>query len=411
MSPKTPDPLAPQSTEPMLIDDSDRYSRLRLISWWNQEKLRKAKVFVVGAGALGNEVLKNLALLGVGQVYVIDLDEIEDSNLTRSVLFRARDRGKSKAFAAAEALRDINPDTHATPIHGNVITDIGLGLFRDVDVVIGCLDNREARLWVNRCCWKVGRPWVDGGIQEINGVLKVFQPPDGACYECAMTENDYRLINLRYSCPLLKREDMLAGKVPTAPTIASMIGGLQTQEALKLIHGMPVNSGQALIFNGIANTFYNTVFQRKDDCLSHDTYPQPVELALSHESTAEELFAEARKHFSDPAASSGRGAPPTEFSLHLDRDLVLSVHCESCKNSRRIFRPQQAVGAKEAICRECGGTARPEMTHAIESGSEHASQRLCDLGIPRYDIVRVSDSAEAEQFFLLAGDRNAVMHP
>src|SRR6187401_3001683 len=107
----------------LLIDDADRYGRLRLISWWRQEKLTAAKVLVVGAGALGNEVLKNLALLGVGQVYVIDLDEIEDSNLTRSVLFRARDRGKSKAFAAAEALRDINPDTNVTPIHGNVITD------------------------------------------------------------------------------------------------------------------------------------------------------------------------------------------------------------------------------------------------------------------------------------------------
>ena len=394
MSPKTPDPLA----QPLIIDDNDRYSRLRLISWWDQEKLRKAKVFVVGAGALGNEVLKNLVLLGVGQVYVIDLDEIEDSNLTRSVLFRARDRGKSKAIAAAEALKDINPDTVVTPIHGNVITDIGLGLFRDVDVVIGCLDNREARLWVNRCCWKVSRPWVDGGIQEINGVLKVFQPPDGACYECAMTENDYRLINLRYSCPLLKREDLLAGKIPTAPTIASMIGGLQTQEALKLIHGMPVNSGQALIFNGIANTFYNTKFQRKDDCLSHDTYPQPVELALSHESTAEVLFVEARKHLGDGP-----------LTLHLDRDLVLYVHCASCDASRRIFRPQQTVGAKEAICRECGGTARPEMTHAIESGSEHASQRLSDLGVPHYDIVRVSDAEEAEQCFLLAGDRDAVM--
>src|SRR5688500_2922647 len=202
------------SDDPMLIDDSDRYSRLRLIAWWRQDKLRAAKVLVVGAGALGNEVLKNLALMGVGHVFVIDLDHIEDSNLTRSVLFRQKDRGKSKAVAAAEAMRDINADTKVTPIHGNVMTDLGLGLFRDVEVVIGCLDNREARLWVNRSCWKVGTPWVDGGIQEISGVAKVFVPPDGACYECAMTENDYRLINLRYSCPLLKREDLMAGKVP-----------------------------------------------------------------------------------------------------------------------------------------------------------------------------------------------------
>jgi molybdopterin/thiamine biosynthesis adenylyltransferase len=378
--------------QPILIDDNDRYSRLRLISWWDQEKLKKAKVFVVGAGALGNEVLKNLALLGVGQVYVIDLDEIEDSNLTRSVLFRARDRGKSKAFAAADALRDINPDTNVTSIHGNVITDIGLGLFRDVDVVIGCLDNREARLWVNRCCWKVGRPWVDGGIQEISGVLKVFQPPDGACYECAMTENDYRLINLRYSCPLLKREDILAGKVPTAPTIASMIGGLQTQEALKLIHGMQVNSGEALIFNGIANTFYSTKFQHREECLSHDTYPQPVELPLSHTSTAAELFAEARKHLEG------------DLSLHLDRDLVVSVHCTECDHTRPIMRPQQAVGMKEARCEKCGSLAKPMLEHEIAQSDLLAAQSLKSLGIPAYDIVRVTDG-EREECFLLGGDR------
>ena len=106
-------------------------------------------------------------------------------------------------------------------------------------------------------------------------------PPDGACYECAMTENDYRLINLRYSCPLLKREDLQAGKVPTAPTIASMIGGLQVQEALKLIHGLPVEDGTALVWNGQANNFYKTQYQRKEDCLSHDTYPDPIELPLS----------------------------------------------------------------------------------------------------------------------------------
>jgi ThiF family len=63
------------------IDDDDRYSRLRLISWWRQERLAAAKVLVVGAGALGNEVLKNLALLGVGTIHLIDLDEIEPSNL------------------------------------------------------------------------------------------------------------------------------------------------------------------------------------------------------------------------------------------------------------------------------------------------------------------------------------------
>ncbi|WP_254506695.1 HesA/MoeB/ThiF family protein [Anatilimnocola floriformis] len=379
----------------LYLDDSDRYSRLRLISWWNQDKLRAAKVLVVGAGALGNEVLKNLALLGIGQVLVIDLDEIEDSNLTRSVLFRTSDRGKSKAVAAAKMLREINSDTQVVPIHGNVMTDIGLGVFRDVDVVIGCLDNREARLWVNRCCWKVGTPWVDGGIQEISGVAKVFVPPGSACYECAMTENDYRLISLRYSCPLLKREDLLAGKVPTAPTIASMIAGLQTQEALKLLHGLPVQAGAALVFNGVANNFYTTHYQRREDCLSHETYPEAVVLPFSAEkNTAKELFAAAKSHFT--------GDQP--LTLELDRDLVLALHC-NCGNTRSVMQPQQLVSANEALCPKCGETAQPEMIHSIEQTSPHAEQKLAALGIPAYDIVRITSGGE-QKVFLLATDQS-----
>src|SRR5688572_1158774 len=326
------------SSDVLFIDDSDRYSCLRLIGWWDQDKIRAAKVLVDGAGAIGNEVLKNLALLGVGHVYVIDLDEIEDSNLTRSILFRHEDCGKSKSIAAAEEMRIINPDVKVTPIHGNVITDLGLGLFRDVDVVIGALDNREARLWVNRSCWKVGTPWIDGGIQEISGVAKVFVPPDSACYECAMTENDYKLIGLRYSCPLLKREDLLAGKVPTAPTIASMIAGLQTQEALKLLHGLPVQPGAALVFNGVANNFYTTHYQRKEDCLSHDTYGDPIELPLSAATaTADELFAAAAPHFGGKK----------QLTLALDRDLVVSLDC-ACGDKRPVLKPQQVVGADDA---------------------------------------------------------------
>lgn len=385
------------SADVLYIDDSDRYSRLRLIGWWDQDKIRAAKVLVVGAGAIGNEVLKNLALLGVGRIWVIDLDEIEDSNLTRSVLFRHDDCGKSKAIAAAEEVRNINPDVHITPIHGNVITDIGLGLFREVNLVIGALDNREARLWVNRSCWKVGRPWIDGGIQEISGVAKVFVPPDGACYECAMTENDYRLINLRYSCPLLKREDLMAGKVPTAPTIASMIGGLQVQEALKLIHGLPVDNGTALVWNGQANNFYKTAYQRKEDCLSHDCYGEPIELPLTSSATADELFAAAAAEFGGKK----------ELTLHLDRDLVVSLDC-ACGNSRRVMQPQQLVGAGDAKCPACGQTAKPVLEHSVDAGTPLAKEKLSGLGIPPYDIVRVGDD-QMEAVFLLAGDREAIL--
>src|ERR1051326_5716016 len=103
----------------LIIDDGDRYGRLRLISWWRQEKLAAAKILVVGAGALGNEVLKNLALLGVGHIYIIDYDTIESTNLTRSVLYRECDAGKSKAERAAAAVQSINPDRKSTRLNSS----------------------------------------------------------------------------------------------------------------------------------------------------------------------------------------------------------------------------------------------------------------------------------------------------
>ncbi len=383
----------------LYIDDDDRYSRLRLIPWWRQEKLAAARVLVVGAGALGNEVLKNLALLGVGTVHLIDLDRVEASNLARSVLFRAADGGRPKAVVAAERARELNPDVAVHATHGDAITDLGLGLFAAVDVVIGCLDNREARLWVNRQCWKVGTPWVDAGIQEIQGVVKVFVPPDSPCYECGMTSRDYQLLNLRYSCPMLKREDIQQGKVPTAPTIASMMAALEVQEALKLIHGLPVDAGSVLVFNGVANQFYKTKLPFRADCLSHESYPEPTGLAIGHQSTAADLFAAAE--------AAGHPGPHT---LALDRDLVTAIDWPQLGKRSDVMRPRTKVGQAEATDPETGAVGRPEVISAVESGTPLAGRRLADLGIPPYDIVRV-DGPGGPGFYRLDADRESALRP
>src|SRR6202453_1238340 len=89
--------------------DDDRFHRFSLIGWWDQQKLRDAKVLVVGAGALGNEIVKNLALLGIGNILIADLDRIENSNLSRSVLYRKKDNGRFKAEVAARAAKEIYP--------------------------------------------------------------------------------------------------------------------------------------------------------------------------------------------------------------------------------------------------------------------------------------------------------------
>ena len=142
---------------------ADLYPRL---SWFKQDRLRAANVMVVGCGALGNEVLKNLALFGVGHLVVVDFDVVEPSNLTRSILFNRADAqaGRPKALVAAERIQEINPEIRVLPLLGDITHDVGLGLLRRMDVVVGCVDNRWARYCLNRLCMRANVPWVDGGI-------------------------------------------------------------------------------------------------------------------------------------------------------------------------------------------------------------------------------------------------------
>ena len=102
------------------------------LSWFRQEQLERANVMVVGCGALGNEVLKNLTLFGVGHLTVVDFDTVEPSNLTRSVLFRRADAdaGREKVAVVAERIREINPTVSVLPLLGDICHDVGLGLLR-----------------------------------------------------------------------------------------------------------------------------------------------------------------------------------------------------------------------------------------------------------------------------------------
>jgi len=393
-------------TSPLRIGMDDRHEPFQMISWWDQPKIAAARVLVIGSGAIGNEVIKNLALLGVGTIVVTDFDLIESTNLSRSVLFRQSDCGQPKAEVATRMAGEMSPQSVCVAINGRIPDDVGLALVENVDVVIGCVDNREARLWINRMCWRVGTAWIDGGIQEISGVAKVFAPPghaahvpDSGCYECTMTSNDYRLIQLRYSCPLLTREEILEGRVPTTPTIASIIAGLQVQEMLKLIHGLPSAAGSGLVFNGAANRFYQTRFPFREDCLSHETALPRFDSGLSAKTaTARELIGIAEGHF-------GPDQPSPDPELQLDRDFVVSLTCDSCGLSRPVNKVVSKVSTLQGNCEKCQLPCRPEMIHTVGLTSPLADVPLCELGIPLFDIVRVRISETQSAWLRLDGDR------
>src|SRR4051812_28960843 len=378
-------------------EEDDRFHRFKLISWWDQNRLRNAKVLVIGAGALGNELLKNLALLGVGNVLVADMDRIENSNLSRSVLYRARDNGQLKATAAARAAKEIYPDINVHAFNGNVVYDLGLGVFRWADVVLGGLDNREARLAINRACWKLNRPWIDGAIEAIQGTARVFVPDGPAqaapCYECTMSETDWRLLNLRRSCNLLTRQEMQNGKTPTTPTISSIIAGVQTQEAVKLLHGLESFPGKAWVFVGLSADSYTVEFQRKHDCFSHEPLDEIISLdARADTLTVRELLDLARERLGASA------------EIEMGRDILEKLVCPKCHGSETMFASLGKVTADKAWCPTCADVRRDVVTfHKIRGNEPFVDHTLASIGVPAFDIL-IARAGGRSIGFELSGD-------
>lgn len=358
--------------------EEDRYARLRLIPWWDQERLKNATIMVVGAGAIGNELIKNLTLLGIGRILVYDMDAIESTNLTRSVLYRARDVGRYKAEVAAERAKEMNPDVKAKAFIANIIDDVGLGVFRRMNVVLGGLDNREARLSINQSCYKVDRPWIDGAIEALNGFARVFIPGQGACYECTMTETDWMLINKRKSCALLTHEQMAEGKIPTTPTSSAIIAGIQVQEMLKLLHAdrnLPTLAGKGYVFNGLTHDSYVVEYQCKEDCMSHDTYEKIVEKPWSVKAIAlKDVLAAIRSELGERAV------------LDFDRDIATRAKC-SCGECKDLFTPVHKLKGHMLTCPKCGAQMTFDSIHSIKGEEDFLDKTPYDIGIPLLHIV------------------------
>ena len=208
-----------------------------LLSWFKKDRVKNARVLVAGAGALGNEVVKNLTLFGVGHIYVADFDQIEISNLTRSILFREEDAYSHayKADIVAKRAKEINPQIEVTSIVGNLFSEVGFGLYRSVDVIIGCLDSRLARYLLNRMAMRAGKSWIDGSIENLTGAVKVYTPGI-SCYECGLSRDEFNNIMLRTGCADVVRTQTEHGRIATTPISASIVGALQVQEAMKIIH-------------------------------------------------------------------------------------------------------------------------------------------------------------------------------
>jgi molybdopterin-synthase adenylyltransferase len=368
----------------------ERYARQRLAPGWAQERLAAATILVAGAGALGNEALKNLALLGVGRLLVVDLDLVERSNLSRTLLFSEQDVGIPKALAAARALTRLNPELHVTPLVGDLRFVLGLGRLHACDLVLGCLDNQGARLFLNRLCRLADVPLLDAAMWAFGGEVRAFLSAEAACFNCTLGRQERSDLWLRYSCSSGFQPQDTAPPQPTTITTTAIVAGLLVQEALQFLQGRPPASGTALVYQGQAGRLHRTAFTRDPTCPQHQSLDWAAVETLplrTAEMRATEVLALAQNRLAGP------------LRLELGRDLLLAFVCPECGRSEAVEQPQGLLPASAARCPHCGAERRAQVTAMVQPGDSYADWSLARLGVQDGDMLSVY-GAEQVCYFL-----------
>ena len=366
-----------------------------LLSWFKKDKVKNAHVLVAGAGALGNEVVKNLTLFGIGHIYVVDFDRIEISNLTRSVMFREEDAYNHayKAEIVAKRAMEINPQIKVTPIVGNLFSEVGFGLYRRADVVIGCLDSRIARYQLNRLSLRAGKSWIDGSIENLTGAVKVYTP-GLSCYECGLSREEFNHIMLRTGCADVVRNQGDAGRVATTPISASIIGAMQVQEAMKIIHlseeepaPFKTLQGKMLRYEGMTNTTSIYRFASwKNTCPAHELWDDVKECQdLSATMTVGDILEKLRALL---------GTETVEINMRNNKfiDIIVSDRPEK---EFKVMIPESKLDSYIKENKELRQLSYRTLIHKhffenIDDRFPYQDLTLQQIGIPPFDVIEVS---------------------
>jgi len=387
------------------MPSDDRYARLRTIL--PVERMQEAFAVVGGVGALGNEVAKNLALLGVGRILLCDHDTVEIHNLTRSILFRQGDTGRPKAEVAAERLREINPDVTVIPFVDS-IGELGLGVFRRADMIFSTFDRFFPRYLINEACLRLGKAWVDGGMspsEHARGGVCVYDGADeeAFCYSCGVSPDRVaeRLRQHRGFVGCHDHEKAMAaqGVVPTTPMMASVVGGVQTAAAVDLLlRDLPDGPEIAWPFGAWELDIRNLKTRRlnkrrREPCYHHDLSglqrfgDRVIECPTwtSRDTTVDEVLARA-----------GDDMHSRDVSVQLPENVVTIGSCDQCGARWELFKQLSTY----RLCRETLRCPRCDegrftadiansMVGEIDADSACGDRSLITCGLRHLDIVKV----------------------
>ncbi|BBL68339.1 HesA/MoeB/ThiF family protein [Methanoculleus chikugoensis] len=230
--------------------ERERYARqILLFGEEGQERLKKAKVFIAGAGGLGCPIALYLAVAGVGDIRLVDRDTVERTNLNRQVLHWERDLGTPKAGSAEAKLREANPDIRVEALAATIDEANVRDLVGEADLIVDAMDNFPTRYLLNREALRSGVPLLHGAIRGFDGQATTIIPGRTACLECLFPE----------APP--------AEVFPVIGTTPGIIGLIQANEAIKYITGTgDLLLDRLLIWDGRSTTLETYAVERRPDC-------------------------------------------------------------------------------------------------------------------------------------------------
>jgi molybdopterin/thiamine biosynthesis adenylyltransferase len=248
----------------------DRLERSKRIEWLDLKSISNAKVLVVGAGAIGNEVSKNLVLSGYRNLGIIDMDHIERSNLNRCLFFSDLDANKKrlKTEVVAEKLMKLDEKVQISH-YKEKIQEMPEEFIPSHDLVFGCLDNIAARLHVNAFCYHHKVPYIDGATHGFIGKVQVVLAPKTPCLECTMNKTHMKVMEKRFSCTG-RDVSFFQDKLPAEITTTSVIAAVQVREGLKISSKAKPLFGKLFYYNGEKNISETYDIDINPSCPHHE---------------------------------------------------------------------------------------------------------------------------------------------
>ena len=315
-----------------------------MLGFKSSERIKNTSILVVGVGAGGNELLKNLLLMGFGHFTIVDFDFIEDSNLSRTTLFRKEDIGKSKALVAAERLSELS--LHEEPvingIHGNIMNDVGPGIFNKHDIVVCCVDTKKARAYINDWCVRLKKPFFEMGFENMNVDVSFIDPSEenSPCLREIIGQGDFS--EKRNSCSGLKMKDTQLAHIPTIQVASAMAGVLVATEIIKFLQGKSSLQNKILQYYGLQQRMNIFGIDRSPNCLIHSEPPfEYFKIPFGNQSAIVDLLQFVNEKFQ------------AYFMLSLPERFVLSGFCEGCGKKIDFNKHFAEIFDEERWCPDC----------------------------------------------------------